>query len=101
MFAVQQQLEADRVAKEQQAWSDRFVACLGGNVLVGKRAGGARYRCESMFSQAIASVSEGTFGEQELVLGIVGAYHARVDTGKHGGKADGAISGVILIGFFG
>ncbi len=46
-------------------------------------------------------MSEGTFGEQELVLGIVGAYHARVDTGKHGGKADGAISGVILIGFFG
>ncbi len=43
--------------------------------------------------QAIASVGEGTFREQELVLGIVGAYHARVDTGKHGGKADGAVSG--------
>ncbi len=97
MLEVQQQLEADRVAKEQQAWSDRLVACLGGNVLVGKRAGGARYRCESMFCRRLLRWVRARFGSRSWCWGLWVRITRGWIRGSMVGRRMVRLVGVILI----
>ena len=97
MLAVQQKLEADRVAKEQQAWSDRLVACLGENVLVGKRAGGARYRCESMFCRRLLRWVRARFGSRSWCWGLWVRITRGWIRGSMVGRRMVRLVGVILI----
>jgi hypothetical protein len=85
--------EAKQKADAQAAFRKEVDACVAKDALAAGNASRAqRASCGQVFDRLREGNKADPESLDQIAMGIVQAYHSRVDTGKHGGKADGAIS---------